>query len=218
MELALRERADFERQVRRGEVFLAGVDEVGRGPLAGPVVAACVVMPAGWRFPGIGDSKDLSARQREDLFGLISSRCLDLGLGLVGPAHVDRVNIMQASLLAMRKAVLSLSLEPDLILVDGNCIIPGISPRQEAEVAGDRRLPSVSAASVVAKVMRDRLMAGYDKQYPGYGFRRNKGYASVEHREALKRLGPSPVHRLSFLHPEQPRQLSLKLPPTSSSG
>lgn len=179
--------------------FLAGVDEVGRGPLAGPVVAACVILPPGYRIEAARDSKGLSATVREEIYRSVVGRCLDYGIGMVGPRRIDATNILEAALLAMRRAVEDLSVEPELVLVDGNQTIPDLRCRQEPEVRGDERLPSVGAASVIAKVTRDSLMARYGHRYPGYGLDRNKGYATSDHWEALQRMGPSPIHRLSFL-------------------
>jgi len=174
----------------------AGVDEAGRGPLAGPVVAAAVILPAGC-IDGLDDSKKLSPERREALAGLIRERALAWGLGRAEPEEIDRLNILQASLLAMRRAVASLRPAPALLLVDGNrdprCGIPA-----RTVVGGDGRLAPIAAASILAKVHRDREMAALDARYPGYGFARHKGYPTAAHLQALAALGASPVHRRSF--------------------
>ncbi len=190
-------------QASYGFRHIAGVDEAGRGPLAGPVVAAAVILPLDQDFPGIDDSKRLSAKKRERLFEEIHAAAIGVGVGMVGPGEIDALNIRKASLLAMKKAVMALPAAPDFCLVDGRDEIPFAIP-QAPVIKGDRRSLSVAAASIIAKVTRDRLMCAYHEQYPGYGFDRNMGYGTRQHREALKRIGPSPIHRRSFRGVLQP--------------
>jgi ribonuclease HII len=188
----------FENQLDRSETLLiAGVDEVGRGPLAGPVLAAAVVFPPGVFIPGVTDSKQLTPRQRETLFPLIKQKSLAIGLGLIGPREIDRLNILRASLSAMKKAVSHLNVKPDLILVDGNRPLnqPG---DQKCLIQGDRLSHAIGAASIVAKVIRDRLMESWHYRFPQYNFFNNKGYGTPEHLAALMGYGPCPLHRLSF--------------------
>ncbi len=181
----------------QGFTSIAGVDEAGRGPLAGPVVAAAVMLPVGCRMPGLADSKLLSAGVRERLFGLIRRRAVGVGVGLVDAQTVDRLNVLRASQLAMRRAIAELDPRPDLVLVDGRSL-PGVSVAQRAIVGGDRLCASIAAASVIAKVMRDRIMTELGEQYPDYGFGRHKGYATREHLACLRELGPCPAHRRTF--------------------
>ncbi|WP_297528993.1 ribonuclease HII [Thiohalobacter sp.] len=178
--------------------WLAGVDEVGRGPLAGPVIAAAVILDPEQPIDGLADSKRLSERHRETLAVEIHARALAVGLGRAEVEEIDRINILQASLLAMRRAVLALGAAPERVLVDGNRCPEGLPCRAEAVVKGDQRVAVISAASIVAKVARDREMVALDAEYPGYGLAGHKGYPSPAHLEALARLGPSPVHRRSF--------------------
>ena len=177
---------------------IAGVDEAGRGPLAGPVVAAAVIFPAGTFLPEVDDSKRLSPEKREVLYQKIIKGALAFGVGEVDVEAIDRVNIGQASLQAMRKAVEALSVTPDLLLIDGNIPIPGMTIKQLTVIGGDAQSFSIAAASILAKVTRDRIMEAYEVLYPGYGFSQNKGYGTRSHREALKRLGPCEIHRRSF--------------------
>ena len=180
-----------------GFKYIAGIDEAGRGPLAGPVVAAAVILRLDETPVGIRDSKRLSAKRREALFDAIHSHAAGIGVGIVGPKEIDVINIRQATLLAMKKAVGALPTAPEFCIVDGIDEIP-LSIPQSPLVGGDRRCLSVAAASIIAKVTRDRIMLDYHKKYPGYGFDRNMGYGTKQHREALTRLGPSPIHRRTF--------------------
>lgn len=182
---------------RRGFQLVAGIDEVGRGPLAGPVVAAAVVLPAGLELPGVKDSKLLAASRREACSQKILDCALGVALGSVEASEIDRTNILQATFQAMVQAVAALSVSPDYLLIDGPYRIP-LSIDQEGIPGGDRQCLSIAAASIVAKVYRDRLMCDYHRQYPEYGFDRNKGYGTAEHLEALRRHGPCPIHRVSF--------------------
>ncbi len=188
----------FEDEARTaGRLAVAGVDEVGRGALCGPVVAAAVVLGEGFDTEGLDDSKRLTARQRERQAARIRERARAFATGVAGPAEIDAVNILQATLLAMRRAVLALPLRPDLVLVDA-LTIPGLDVEQRPIVKGDAQSVSIAAASILAKVTRDALMAELDSRHPGYGLARNMGYACQDHRDALRRMGPSPIHRRSF--------------------
>lgn len=188
----------FEEEARAaGHVVVAGVDEVGRGALCGPVVAAAVVLGEDFDTEGLDDSKRLTARQREALDARIREHALALGVGLAGPAEIDRLNILEATRIAMRRAVLALPEKPDLLLVDA-LTVPGLDVEQLPIVKGDALSVSIAAASIVAKVARDALMRDLDREHPGYDLARNMGYGSEEHRDALRRLGPTRVHRRSF--------------------
>ena len=193
----------------RGFSCIAGLDEVGRGPLAGPVVAAAVVLPRGFSHDGIKDSKLLTAKQRKKLALVIRAQTESWGIGVVEVEEIDRINILKASLLAMAKAFAALRQRPDYLLIDGNQQIPAemlrishpsssAPPQQKTIVKGDRLCLSIAAASILAKVARDEMMVELDKHYPQYGFAGHKGYGSAAHLEALRRFGPSPVHRRSF--------------------
>lgn len=182
---------------RRGYRYVAGIDEAGRGPLAGPVVAAAVILPEGCALPGLTDSKQLSARQREALYPQIRQTAVAIGVGLCDATVIDRINILQATLQAMGQAVKRLATPPDFLLIDGISTIPLPLPQQTIK-QGDARSLSIAAASVIAKVVRDRLMVIYDRRYPDYGFAGHKGYGSAAHLETIARLGPSPLHRRTF--------------------
>jgi ribonuclease HII len=177
--------------------LIAGVDEVGRGPLAGPVVAAAVILPAGVVFPGLRDSKRLSPETRVELDGQIRRQALALAIREIGPRRIEQQGILAASLRAMARAVQDLAPVPEMVLVDGNQPLPLTYP-QQAVIKGDDRCPSIAAASVVAKVYRDRLMEALHHRYPQYNFARHKGYATAEHLEALRCWGPCILHRRTF--------------------
>ena len=177
--------------------LVAGVDEAGRGPLAGPVVAGAVILPRDFSHPRLDDSKRMSLKAREELAGLISERARAWAVAWTDPAEVDAINIHQASLLAMRRAVQGLGARPDYALVDGR-FTPDWDLACEAQVGGDGRTRCIAAASVLAKVHRDRLMCTFHQRYPVYNFAANKGYPTAEHREALARYGPCPIHRQSY--------------------
>lgn len=181
-----------------GRRYVAGLDEAGRGCLAGPVVAAAVVLPPDARLAGLDDSKRLSPERRAALHARIYGEALAVGVGQCTPAEVDRLNVLRAALEAMRRAVADLALPPDVLLVDGNQPLAAPPCPQETVVRGDARCFSIAAASVVAKVTRDRLMVELDEAYPHYGWARHKGYPTVEHYDALAAHGPSPHHRRSF--------------------
>lgn len=188
----------FEREAyRRGCRLVSGIDEVGRGPLAGPVVAAAVILPQGIELPGVRDSKDLTSAQRDARYQDILSRASAVGIGSIEPAEIDRINILQATFKAMIQAVESLPLPPDFLLIDGPYRLP-VTTAQKGIPRGDQRSISIASASIVAKVYRDRLMCEWDTRYPAYGFAQNKGYGTARHLEALRRHGPCPLHRLSF--------------------
>jgi len=182
---------------RRGFHFISGIDEAGRGPLAGPVVAAAVVLPKTVRLPGATDSKKLTAEQREDFDAKIRSRALAIGIGVVDNVEIDRINILQATFRAMTDAVRGLEIEPDFLLIDGPYELP-IPTEQKGIPQGDGLSVSIAAASIIAKVYRDRLMCELHKKFPQYGFDSHKGYATARHCEALRRHGPCPLHRVSF--------------------
>lgn len=183
---------------RAGVAYIAGLDEAGRGPLAGPVVAAAVVIAQERRIRRLADSKLLSPERRDELFTLISEHALGIGVGVVDHETIDRVNILEATRLAMREALRRLPLAPELVITDF-VALPGLPCRQRNLVDGDARCASVAAASIIAKVTRDRLMLEADRQYPEYGFARHKGYGTPEHFAALDRLGACPLHRKSFI-------------------
>lgn len=188
----------FEKQMsRRGYNRIAGLDEAGRGPLAGPVVAAAVILPSDFDLPGLNDSKKISPALRDRLFPRIREQALDYGIGLAHADEIDDLNILQATLLAMRRAVGRLESPADCLLVDGITPLPLPLPQKTLK-QGDSRSLSIAAASVLAKVVRDRLMMTYDARYPEYGFAKHKGYGSAAHREAIVRLGPCSLHRKTF--------------------
>jgi ribonuclease HII len=188
----------FERKAREcGYRIIAGIDEAGRGPLAGPVIAAAVILPPGYEHPEITDSKKLSARQRTRLCEVIERDAVSIGIGVVEAPVIDAVNILQATLAAMKEAVLELSPSPDYLLIDGLNRID-LSIPQETIIRGDSLSLSIASASIVAKVSRDRLMEMYHRQFPQYNFLRNKGYGTREHREAILKFGRSKIHRRSF--------------------
>ena len=187
-----------ERELQRqGFVRIAGVDEAGRGPLAGPVVAAAVIFAESCRLRGLADSKLLKPEHRERLFDLIHGKAMCVGVGVADARIVDRLNVLGATHFAMGEAIRQLEPKPDLLLVDGRGL-PGALFPQRAIVGGDRTCASIAAASIVAKVVRDRMMVELDEMYPGYAFGRHKGYGTREHLKRLVQLGPSPEHRRSF--------------------
>ncbi|MDD7219941.1 MAG: ribonuclease HII [Clostridia bacterium] len=178
--------------------YLCGIDEVGRGPLAGPVVACAVILPKDSRILYLNDSKKLTEAKREELYPVIMKEAVAVGIGMSDHRKIDDINILQATYEAMRQAVSKLSVVPQLLLNDA-VTIPDISIPQVPIIKGDAKSVSIAAASIVAKVTRDHMMVEYDKLYPGYGFASNKGYGSQEHIEALRRLGPCPIHRKTFI-------------------
>ena len=195
---------ETEKQIfASGYRLIGGIDEAGRGPLAGPVVAACVVIGPDFKIDDedlklVADSKKLSAKRREKLFGVIKNKALAVEIGVVNNKVIDRVNILQSAFLAMRQALERLSLQPDYVLVDGNLKIPQLKQEQSAIIDGDAKVFAIAAASIIAKVSRDWLMLEADKKYPEYEFARHKGYGTKRHLEKIKEFGPCPLHRLSF--------------------
>ena len=188
----------FEEEARaQGRLAVAGLDEVGRGALCGPVVACVVILGDGFDTEGVDDSKRLTALQREALSARVREKARAVSVGAADPREIDRLNILRATYVAMQRAVAGLAVPPDLILVDA-LRVPGIAVRQQPIVKGDALSVSIAAASVVAKVARDAMMREYDQRYPGYGLAHNMGYAADDHREALRRMGPSEIHRRSF--------------------
>ena len=187
----------FERKYAEYE-YICGVDEVGCGPLAGPVVSAAVILPKDCNILYLNDSKKLSENKREEIFDEIMEKAVSVGIGFATPERIDEINIRQADFEAMRMALSKLSIEPDFIMVDGYPI-GGIDKKQISIVKGDAKSASIASASIVAKVTRDRLMSEYDTVFPGYGFASNKGYGSAEHIKAIKEMGPTPIHRKTFI-------------------
>ena len=188
----------FERKLTlRGFKAIAGIDEAGRGPLAGPVVASAVILKMGDEINGLTDSKKLSPKKRDSLFEEINKRALAIGIGISEADEVDRVNILQATLLAMQRAIDQLNIDPDYLIIDGITPLPVKTP-QETIKKGDSRSYSIAAASIIAKVTRDRLMVEYDIKYPHYGFAGHKGYGSKLHMEAIAKYKPCPIHRRTF--------------------
>ena len=178
--------------------FICGIDEVGRGPLAGPVVAGAVILPKACEILYINHSKQLSAAKRDELYDEIMDKAVAVGLGMASPARIDEINILQATYEAMRQAIAQLSPQPDLLLNDA-VTIPKVTIPQVPIIKGDAKSISIGAASIIAKVTRDRMMVYYDSIYPEYGFASNKGYGSAEHIAALKKYGPTPIHRRTFI-------------------
>lgn len=202
--------AEYEKEVLRTEAmkkyekeysqyeYICGIDEVGRGPLAGPVVTGAVILPKDCDILYLNDSKQLSEKKREELYDVIMEKAVAVKIGYNSHERIDEINILQATLEAMRKSIEEMDPKPDLLLNDA-VNIPGISIRQVPIIKGDAKSISIAAASIIAKVTRDRLMVEYDKQYPEYGFASNKGYGSQAHIEAIKKYGPCPIHRRSFI-------------------
>ena len=178
--------------------YICGIDEVGRGPLAGPVVAGAVILPKDCDILYLNDSKQLSEKKREELYDVIMEKAVSTGLGFVSPERIDQINILQATYEAMREAIAKLSPQPDLLLNDA-VTIPKVAIRQVPIIKGDAKSISIAAASIIAKVTRDRLMVQYDSVFPEYGFASNKGYGAAAHIEALRKYGPTPIQRRSFI-------------------
>jgi ribonuclease HII len=180
-----------------GYTLIAGIDEAGRGPLAGPVVASAVILPKGICIPSIDDSKKLLEKKREQLYDVILKEAVSIGIGIVDEKTIDEINILQASILAMKIAIGQLNIKPDFILSDA-VSLPDMNIPQKAIIKGDSKSISIAAASIIAKVTRDRLMCEYHKKYPMYKFISNKGYGTAKHLEMLKRYGPCEIHRRTF--------------------
>lgn len=185
--------------VTRGFKYICGVDEAGRGPLAGPVCAAAVILPEDACIPGLNDSKKLSEKKREQLFNVITEKALSYCVAYGTLEEIEEFNILEATFLAMNRAIEGLKIKSDFALIDGNRAPKGIKIPSETVVKGDAKSMSVAAASVLAKVSRDRLMLEYDEKYPLYDFKKHKGYGTKEHTELIKKYGPCEIHRLSFL-------------------
>ncbi len=210
VEKALKRQAAYEKELSRTEKmkeyekkyasfsYICGIDEVGRGPLAGPVVAGAVILPKDCDILYLNDSKQLSEKKREELYALIMEKALATGLGVVPPERIDEINILQATYEAMRQAIGKLKHKPQLLLNDA-VTIPGVSIKQVPIIKGDAKSISIAAASIIAKVTRDRMMVEYDRTYPQYGFASNKGYGAKAHIEAIKKFGLTPIHRRSFV-------------------
>ena len=189
---------EFERQ-NEEKGYICGIDEVGRGPLAGPVMAGAVILPPNCDILYLNDSKQLSEKKREELYDIIMEKAIAVGIGAATPARIDEINILQADYEAMAQAVGKLTVKPDVLLIDAVHIPQLEAYEQISIIKGDAKSVSIAAASIVAKVTRDRLMKELDAQYPAYGFAQNKGYGSAEHIAALKKYGPCPLHRRSFI-------------------
>ena len=210
VEKAKKQLSAYEKEVARTEKmktfekeyasysYICGIDEVGRGPLAGPVVAGAVILPKDCGILYLNDSKQLSEKKREELYDVIMEKAVSTGLGFVSPERIDEINILQATYEAMREAIAKLSPTPDLLLNDA-VTIPKVAIRQVPIIKGDAKSISIAAASIIAKVTRDRLMVQYDSVFPEYGFASNKGYGAAAHIEALRKYGPTPIHRRSFI-------------------
>lgn len=192
-----KEMSVYEKEYKEYQ-FICGIDEVGRGPLAGPVVAGAVILPKENPILYLNDSKKLSEKKREALYDEIMEHAVAAGTGMVSPARIDEINILQATYEAMRMAIEHLNVKPDILLNDA-VTIPQVDIKQVPIIKGDAKSVSIAAASIVAKVTRDRLMVEYDKVFPGYGFASNKGYGTKVHIAALRELGPTPIHRKSFI-------------------
>ncbi len=187
----------FEKQYA-SYTAICGIDEVGRGPLAGPVVAGAVILPKDHQILYLNDSKKLTAKKREELYDVIMEQAVCVGIGMADHLRIDAINILQATYEAMRQAVTNLAVSPDILLNDA-VTIPDLPMKQVPIIKGDAKSASIAAASIIAKVTRDRMMVDYERRYPGYGFAENKGYGSAAHIEAIKRLGPTPIHRRTFI-------------------
>jgi len=187
----------YEREYSQYE-YICGIDEVGRGPVAGPVVAGAVILPKDCDILYINDSKKLSEKKREELYEEITSKAIAWGIGMISPERIDEINILQATYEAMREAIANLKVRPDLLLNDA-VTIPGVDMKQVPIIKGDAKSISIGAASIIAKVTRDRLMVEYDKIFPEYDFAGNKGYESASHAKTLREVGPCPIHRRSFI-------------------
>ena len=210
VEKAEKRRAAWERELERTESmkayekkyssfsFICGIDEAGRGPLAGPVAAGAVILPGDCDILYLNDSKQLTEKKREELYDVIMEKALAAATGFVSPRRIDEINILQATCEAMRMAIDALKVKPDLLLNDA-VTIPGVSIKQVPIIRGDAQSVSIAAASIIAKVERDRRMKEYDRLYPEYGFASNKGYGTRTHIEAIRKFGPSPIHRRSFI-------------------
>lgn len=196
--MRLEQMKEFEKKFGNKYEFICGVDEAGRGPLAGPVVAGACILPRDAEILYLNDSKKLSAKKRDELYDEIREKAVAYGIGVASPQRIDEINILQATYEAMQQAIEQMTQTPDLLLVDA-VTIPKVSMKQVGIIKGDARSVSIAAASILAKVARDRMMQEFDVVYPEYGFAKHKGYGSVAHIQAIKEYGPSPIHRSTFI-------------------
>ncbi|MDO4743120.1 MAG: ribonuclease HII [bacterium] len=191
---------DYEMAAKtRGYNYICGVDEAGRGPLAGPVCAAAVILPEGVVIEGLDDSKKISEKKREKLYDVITEKAVCYSVAFASVDEIEKLNILNATMLAMQRAVQLLSVKADFALIDGNCIPHSLGVDAQSVIKGDSKSYSIAAASILAKVSRDRLLVEYDEQFPQYGFLKHKGYGTKLHYEAIKKYGPTKIHRMSFL-------------------
>lgn len=198
-EIRLNEMLYYEKELhKKGYKLVAGIDEAGRGPLCGPVVAAAVILKDDEIIEGVNDSKKLSEKKREELYDVIISKALAYGIGISDVDTIEEINILNATKEAMKKAVDSLKIKPDFVIIDGNQKVPQIEEKQETIVKGDSKSLSIACASIIAKVTRDRMLIEYDKKYPNYGFAKHKGYGTKQHIEAIQKYGITKIHRPSF--------------------
>lgn len=197
-QIRLEQMLSYEKKYYTTCEYICGIDEAGRGPLAGPVVAGAVILPKNHKIPYLNDSKQLSEKRREELYDQIMSEALAVGIGIISPERMDEINILQATYEAMRSAIDQLAYKPNILLNDA-VIIPNVNIPQEKIIKGDAKSLSIAAASVIAKVTRDRMMKAYHELFPEYGFDKHKGYGSRDHIEMIQKLGPSPIHRKTFI-------------------
>ena len=197
-QIRLEQMLSYEKKYYTTCEYICGIDEAGRGPLAGPVVAGAVILPKNHKIPYLNDSKQLSEKRREELYDQIMSEALAVGIGIISPERIDEINILQATYEAMRSAIDQLAYKPNILLNDA-VIIPNVNIPQEKIIKGDAKSLSIAAASVIAKVTRDRMMKAYHELFPEYGFDKHKGYGSRDHIEMIQKLGPSPIHRKTFI-------------------
>ncbi len=187
----------FDEEARRNYSFVAGLDEAGRGPLAGPVVAAAVILPPGIMIEGLKDSKKIAEKKRQQVFWRVVKHAVAIGVGITEAEEIDRINILQSTKRAMERAIIDLAVEPDILLIDA-VELTNVSIEQQSMIKGESVSASIAAASIIAKVVRDDMMFDYHEQYPDYNFKGHKGYGTKEHIGAIKQYGPCPIHRMSF--------------------
>jgi ribonuclease HII len=197
LELKIKEKIEYDKNNSNGELLVGGMDEVGRGPLAGPVISALVVLKKDSYILGIDDSKKISKKKREQLFEQIMNDCIDYSIGISTVEEIDEINILQATKLSMRRAYENISIKPNIVLIDA--VDPNIPVKIHKTIKGDEKSYVIGASSIVAKVIRDRLMEDYSKEYKGYGFEKNSGYGTKQHIEKLREIGATPIHRKTFI-------------------